>query len=971
MSKDNHQISFSALLENYEKKNYVKALDLFKHVKINSEESGISKQIKVETCIQLAFGCLKKYQFGEAIKYAEMNRELQPKPGFPFSFAKADIVLGLANLYLGQFEKAEKYLKDTLAKEETKPFFYYNLLNQLYAGKYSDLESHKAFEKENNEYFSQLSPDKKEYLFFIFYLIKEDYKNSLKFLKKIEPENPQEIENIHFLKEFLGNKKKKKFPDNLKPLYNVMAKHELVNVDHFYINHFPKLKEICEKPIKLVKEDDFDSELVDLCHSLKPLSKKATLFFLSNPNEQNNSKFIVYNQILALTQENEDNDSEIRSLLNKYKNLFFQVPESIYAYYNFTNEYNESIYTIVQNTLFYLEINKSKLSSFEIERISVNLILTIQSQDITFDSIPNALAPLQKIYGDLLGVCMINFLVCVRNQNSRADGYFQKMITHPLFYIYYDIILNQITNYISAISSDSFPDILDGMLQMLSGFGKQQGKMIKQMQKEKQAEFRRTIEKMLKNFEIKLEIDKKSKNILTIYGFLLKTIMDKNVDNLNIKPFIEAYLYYLEYFKQTKPGADYYNDFVSLNVMAIKSDLEKIIRREDYKTFEAKYITFISEKKEAIFQEVIIKILASENNVNAAGMIIYLLYKGYYDVYKDAAADYIIDLTRKIKEQGNFDIIVINEFLNQMLKKGKWLMSVQFILNIFKAFELLIFDPFHRNNVTIHISLMEFLFEVKKKDPKIKIEESIIKSVANFIHHQLFCYKNYRELNTYVKVLAVFGKPETSYLIDLYKELAEPFIKKDVKKIEKEYHKYLNKGKVSEFHNFMMEVVKKEPYFITDEFMYNMAKPFLEKKDEKSLHEAVNITVSLLTIAEESDVSADLSYIKFLQISYRQYSNYIYTLLERYISNCLTRKQKPTSLLEICDFLTLTMQHTIMNTDFCFNSILIKDCMKKLKPASAKTNSNKKIVETYKSAKVFFEDPTNAKKGNKIHTVLF
>ncbi|MCD4746901.1 MAG: hypothetical protein K8R58_11440, partial [Bacteroidales bacterium] len=364
-NRKKNQIPLIQVIQHYEQGNYSRANELLKKAKITSEESGIAKQLKVEIANQVSISYFKEYKFKEAIQCAESTFNIQPKPEYPLPNANTNIIIGLSHLFLGNYNDAIQYLKSTHNNPETSSFYFYYILAELYNNQYESCKSIVEFNNLNKEYLEQIPDNKKAWLQAVFYLIKNKFLACSNKLKEINTESHVQTRNLEFLINYLNKKRFKQEYQGLKPLYKFLSGFELSFTEELFLHHFQNIKQYHKNIKSKIKNKDLSDNINNLCFNAIPLDERILDLFISDNELKDNFKYIIYNNVNALVSDfnieyNNDGNYELANrYINKFRNYFFQIPESVFLYLSFTHmlDYLKDD-LFFRNILYYININR-------------------------------------------------------------------------------------------------------------------------------------------------------------------------------------------------------------------------------------------------------------------------------------------------------------------------------------------------------------------------------------------------------------------------------------------------------------------------------------------------------------------------------------------------------------------------------------------------------------------------------------
>lgn len=355
-------IQFSQIKLAYLEGNYTKTLDLLKKAKIHPNEVGLAKQLKMEATHQLAYQYFCQYEYHKIIQLLPSNFEMQARKGFPLPTYKSEMLLGLAYLYTEDFTQAAQYLRKCLGHETTKGFAFYYLLAELYQGKGKSAAEAKEFLAAYPDFVKASSANYKRFLRATFYMLKGDFAQTQTALETIKPTSNVQKNNVNALIHILKQEAfDPKTASSLKPLYKAFLNIELESTEKNYLSKYAVFEKQLEQKSLNTAQEHLHEIVLSACQNQTLIEKKLFAAILSNPDYKAIHSYLVYNQVANLFNENvEKNSRQINDLIKKYREDFFQIPESAPCYLSFllNTEREESssfFFAVLDNYLTYFK----------------------------------------------------------------------------------------------------------------------------------------------------------------------------------------------------------------------------------------------------------------------------------------------------------------------------------------------------------------------------------------------------------------------------------------------------------------------------------------------------------------------------------------------------------------------------------------------------------------------------------------
>ncbi|MDP4267541.1 MAG: hypothetical protein Q8880_08915, partial [Bacteroidota bacterium] len=721
--KNSNQILLKDVLNIYQQENFSRANELLKKAKITSDESGIAKQLKVEINNQLAIENIKNLNFKNALNIVINNFNIQPKQEFPLALEKSKVIAGISELYLGNFGSAENYLKDTKDDTLLKPFYFYYIIAGLYGNKYTDIKSLSEFDKLFKNYFDDLKPNKVLYLQGLYYLMKDNLKTFMSKIKKISQESHLQKLNLELLLNKISSKTKESSVSiGIKPLYKLLSGLELSLSEKDYLSIYPVVKNRIEQNINTNKDINLKQKLENLCNSGEILDNESILLTEANDFFSNEFKYIIYNQIVSIINiENENKEALPKTidLIDKYKNIFFSFPDSIYPYIrHFKISKSNNVNKFISHFSLFLSLNKQKLTKGQIEVIGL-LLYDIFAYRFSFDEFKKNISKLNDFINlkeNILGIRLLDLLGLTFVSQSIPDKNHLSLFLNPDISDYNNFITTQLESFFNdkKIEADEFTN-------------------------KKALKFVHLpyAEKLFNLLTTDFVPHRRAKVILDFYLYFsqyinfLKTDYSAKFNDDILDKYSNSYLKQIEYFRENNENSVYYKDYLNLQNHELFDILLIGLKNVNFKIIKEEYIKAIRIGNEKIIQKFI------SNFINFASLkmisekyerdfeknnlaLITLMYFGYIEDNKNIETDKIRELTEMFFPLKNDDVFLRLpiRFFNEIMVKITHDKYRRLIYEIFKIFSPHLFTyPFF---IEKYNSVIKFLTSFAKlKDANI------------------------------------------------------------------------------------------------------------------------------------------------------------------------------------------------------------------------------------------------------------
>ncbi len=783
--KQKNAIPFATVLGKYETGNYQNAYDLLKKAKITSNESGVAKQAKVEIANQIALQKISEHDYANAIVFAASNNNVQEKPDFPINFAKGEMLTGISNLYVNKFEEASKFLSKANETEETKHLYFYYILAELFKGEFVSLKTIREFNDKFKNYFGTISLAKVTYLQAIFYLMRDDFPAFSRTLKKVEPENSFQKDNLEALINFIGRKKAaKEYPD-AKPLYKLLSNSQLTPNERNYLTNFKTTSSYFDKKYEAKKDSFSTDELKYLCESGKPLNDDAFLHLMSDENLTKYRKYFVFNQASALTKI--EDSQKVGTLINKFKQYFFQVPESIFIYLTYTQETtNQRREVFFKNINEYFTHNRLVISPHYIETIGLEILVAITNNDNFdyYDLTLNDFKKLERYQSDILGVLLYEFDFFVSIKSSKLGRTFEKIVSHPFLSYFQHQALEDFKRTLIILkggSDFSLDDLMEG------GFGKYNIN---------DPVYINVVRCMTAVLSKDLKLSKKSVATLEFYEEIHKHISNFKDDferyfkKHELDEFANAYHSKLKFFHILKKDSRYYKDYLKLIGLIKRNEYANLIESKDVDEIKKSYLNHLDNKNEDVFRGIFYSVIGNLNEWEK--IITDAIIVPTYEYYNNDA-EKIKEITQELVSNfGVSDLVVLSEYLFMSSDDGFDKNIIQiYVVNILKKLKIYNDEQFIVEGIT---EIIEYAIKWKN-DKDFNLTKEILSDCLEMIEFNAFEGKSPFVVNIYkAGVKAFFAKNPPGFYNEIIK-FKPLFEKQNFRKIENEFVKYIKNKK--------------------------------------------------------------------------------------------------------------------------------------------------------------------------------
>lgn len=940
------KITLDHVLRKYDNGEFTKAVNLLSKAKIEPNEAGMVKQLKVDLNLQIAFENFCKHDYTSALKYSLSNRNIKPKEGYPISFEKHDILAGLSQLYLGNFEEAANYLQHAIERKETESFHFYYVLARLYKGDYEQTKTLATFNKEHKDYYKKISANRVHFLQAVFYLQKEKYAQMSQAIRKIVPKTHAQKVNTDALLEFLSKKKNIKSPSSVKPLYKVLTKNELSQEEYAYISLFPDVKEYYKKRKNSENALDFSTAVASLCDDGKPMPDDVLdrcVSFLMNKNDEKNLRYIIFNQYSAiLAAENQDYEYKIIDLLNEYYKYLFQVPESIHLYL-WTIEISEILIFIddfFENIKLYFESNYSVLNKKELNHISFLILKAIKQQSHFGDMMMTAriVEKLNWKY-NLLGFNL--YLTCINFVEEKRDffKYFKILAEHQFFHIFSDFIYKELSNAMHSIEDD--------YKRSLDFFNINPLDMDWVDDKQASLFIHKFLVPMTKAIIAPYKLHRKSKDLLNCYNIIDKYLFDytilKQFPEDLLRKYLDSYKERIAFFKLDKGSNKYQDKINELESEFVLNSIQKTLTLRD----DTPFIKIVDEHEKKGSIDVLVK--AVEKYIDDYE-VIYQFYPKMYYLFR-----FLYNKNEKQKIPTTLEIFKIYDIestslLNYALKSYKTNEDEKFVYDLFEFFEESIMDTCYMpSSYNLIIDFLVFLKKECKRNPDFEYSKALIKRLVDLLEDVLY-EKHLKKVEKAIKDAVLFFKIDKN---TEHVKILSYISKKDYVGLEVMYlRQFIVKNRAKEFQKFILDYTKNDIFNEHNlRLVFVLIKTYIEYR-KISADETILLAKSII-----GDNPRLLEFANRIKELYPKYHWFYFLCYREVIKPVLSKKHTKAGFKQIKPFLysAINGKKYIRKKDKIVKIFILK-CINYVRVLASKKNASKEITECYKDASENFAD---------------
>ncbi|MCD4745844.1 MAG: hypothetical protein K8R58_06055, partial [Bacteroidales bacterium] len=464
-----------------------------------------------------------------------------------------------------------------------------------------------------------------------------------------------------------------------------------------------------------IKNKDLSDNINNLCFNAIPLDERILDLFISDNELKDNFKYIIYNNVNALVSDfnieyNKDENYELANrYINKFRNYFFQIPESVFLYLSFTHMLNylkDDIF--FKNILYYININRKIISDNQIEAIALLMFLTIDRQGNFYDisktgkSFKNTI----KFKDNLIGFQLFSFFYFCYNENKNFDIHKFNFLNHPKFYLFSDFIINEVKDLI-----DSLQEITDSIYS----------------DKESIEAYQNGLKRFVEFLSVDFIPDRKAKKILEIYLNVNKHIISEHKignTHLNfdiINNYINTYNNILTFYKEDNKDSIYFKSFSNLKFSLTLPEIISLINKNDFNSLKLKFIEYIKSNDERALQNFIFYFIQNHNCREKDFIMLFLLYRIYFDNFKNISIKKVSELTIRLLNENNddYDFKFPIKFLEYLITHYNKEIYQQLIYNIFSLLLDKILEYQSPPNPIKYNFIIKFLkFMIKAKSNK-------------------------------------------------------------------------------------------------------------------------------------------------------------------------------------------------------------------------------------------------------------
>ena len=646
--------------------------------------------------------------------------------------------------------------------------------------------------------------------------------------------------------------------------------------------------------------------------------------------QQEDIKYIVYNQFVALLEDDFDkNYNKLGQIIDNYSEYFFEIPESFDIYINYViNADSLDANTFFKNIKLYFNKNIEFISKIHANNISMKIFETITEHNLML-SIEERIIVLyrqHKLIGFLLFLIFINYI----NRNRQLSKYFKEFAEHQFLYLYYHQIQENFEIMLSISEIDQRSDDDFDMPQ----------------------KFKISAEQMVKNYLltfIKLviadyNINRKSKDYLLFYQLINKFLKRKEIyDELNDEILNKYFVSYEKRIKQFNidKSNKYHEDLINLKI-DLKSDVFfQKIKTENIDEFIEEVLKYENNGKINVVIILINKFISNYNlqTVFYQKLFWLLKYLEKKNDYKKNILELLHNFSEELEESIDFSNFVLNNY-----QKNK---DEQLIINIISILTKFIFEELPEK---IHTDFLLKFFEfiIKTNNKELKYSDDFINKALEYFEEIMILKRNQKIEKAYLKAIDFFD-------ITLKKDINFPKLltlikKQDFEKIETLYYKnFIKKNKAEIFQDFIIHnyLTKKISLFDNEmKIIFLFIKTYIDKEPKTPFSTLIEIYQKIINILE--GVFTPYSFIKEILRIYPQYKNFYYQVMEFYLNQILEKSKNVKNSYIIMGFLEQLIK---WNNKIKYDNDFIEKCLDYVSDYTNKKNLPKKYKNTYKKAK--------------------
>ena len=596
IKKQDSKAGFQKIIRIFQKGDYREAACLLRQAKFLPKDAPKVNQLNIDIHFFWALDYFIQSDYSQAINTLRMFIERYKKK-MKLPLEKADILLGLSYLYLGNWEKGTDYLQASKNQESTRKFYFYYLLCLIYQKKYKDFY---VFFEKHQEDIDLLGQNRRQYLEITFAIVVQDLERAKTLLENYEGLSEAHTNNIIALKNILDSSTIVTREEHLKTLYKALLKVSLSETEEKYLALFPQF----EDSVVDLKYQRLEKSLIKILEKLcegQALSDSELIKCLKMPEEHR--PHIIYNQVANLYNEGiEENESQIVATIKKHERHFFKVPESLLlftqiVYWDAENFSSTFFWRSLETGLDYFG---ETFNDFQFNRLSWSIFGCLQTSGFTVEKVFN------------------------KRQFRMAVAYPQ-MLGLKLWQIIDHAMLPGINLPDSALDVFTFSNFQYGhkmaikkLEQALGGMFPQRGFFSFMM--EDLRELEKAYEQILYRLQNALiratnehQVHLKNRVVLDLFKithrFINKFEREKAItlEKEKIKKFTDAYKNILELFDEIKPASEYFQDYQLLLNAPKRQAIAKLIDSNyDEKILKAQFKSLINEGVTAIINQAFI-----------------------------------------------------------------------------------------------------------------------------------------------------------------------------------------------------------------------------------------------------------------------------------------------------------------------------------------------------------------------------
>ncbi|MEM8527125.1 MAG: hypothetical protein AAGG68_20970 [Bacteroidota bacterium] len=547
-----------------------------KQIQVKPQEREQVKALQFSIVQQEVLSAFERYDFEGVLNSRADQFNQQVLAANKLLDDQVNVAIGIAHLYLGQYEKAEAVLKVCTQANHLQTFNFYYLLAILYQQKIND---YAAFQQAHQYLYELLDQNRIDYLKVAFHLSQGKFDVALKLLEKLEHGSRSSLMNINALKAILGDGQTEDHT-KIKPLYKALLQKSMSPTEKTYLTHFGELARLLDEVDEAVLQTQTTADYKATFAQNKTLSK-VEFEKLLYQKETSEYPFLVYNQVATLY--NETDYTEALGTAIRHEKYFFQIPESISLYLSIAERNsNVRIVSIFRTAAQHLEQRKNQFNTAQIDSVGwllLNLLLKAEHSDRS--KLDKGCVSLLKAIPDLTAIKF--WLICryaisqekslLRKNRLAAEA--ENIFDAPNLKANKEALIFELTRILNEFY---------GITQSPFSF----------LRLESDKSFLKLLTSFIEVFNRAVaseHFNTATKTALEVYK-LLNEYLGKAVgvyEQLELQPlydtFKPAYETLIEKFRENYPASPYYRDFQSIELAPRIATLKSLFEEDDALAF--------------------------------------------------------------------------------------------------------------------------------------------------------------------------------------------------------------------------------------------------------------------------------------------------------------------------------------------------------------------------------------------------